>query len=87
MGLIFIKYISDAFEELYARLNAEKAQGADPEDKDEYKAEYVFFVPLQARWSLLLSKAKQVDIGKIVDEAMDAIEKENTSLKGVLPKE
>jgi len=86
LGLIFLKYISDAFEELYARLNAEKAQGADPEDKDEYKAENVFFVPPQARWSLLLSKAKQVDIGKIVDEAMDAIEKENTSLKGVLPK-
>ena len=86
LGLIFLKYISDAFEELYARLNAEKAQGADPEDKDEYKAENVFFVPPQARWSLLLSKAKQVDIGKVVDEAMDAIEKENTSLKGVLPK-
>ena len=86
LGLIFLKYISDAFEELYARLNAEKVQGADPEDKDEYKAENVFFVPPQARWSLLLSKAKQVDIGKVVDEAMDAIEKENTSLKGVLPK-
>jgi type I restriction enzyme M protein len=86
LGLIFLKYISDAFEELYARLKAEESQGADPEDKDEYKAENVFFVPPQARWSLLLSKAKQVDIGKIVDEAMDAIEKENTSLKGVLPK-
>ena len=86
LGLIFLKYISDAFEELYARLNAEQGQGADPEDKDEYRAENVFFVPPQARWSLLLSKAKQVDIGKVVDEAMDAIEKENTSLKGVLPK-
>jgi len=86
LGLIFLKYISDAFEELYTRLKAEEAQGADPEDKDEYKAENVFFVPHDARWSYLLSKAKQPDIGKSVDNAMDAIEKENVSLKGVLPK-
>lgn len=86
LGLIFLKYISDAFEELYARLNADKVNGADPEDKDEYKAENVFFVPKEARWSHLLSKAKQPEIGKFVDEAMDAIEKENNSLKGVLPK-
>jgi len=86
LGLIFLKYISDAFEELYSKLKAEEALGADPEDKDEYKAENVFFVPQAARWSLLLSKAKQPDNGKYVDDAMDAIEKENTSLKGVLPK-
>ncbi len=86
LGLIFLKYISDAFEELFAKLKAEEAQGADPEDKDEYKAENVFFVPQEARWKMLLSKAKQPDIGKFVDDAMDAIEKENTSLKGVLPK-
>ncbi|MDO4704115.1 class I SAM-dependent DNA methyltransferase [Tannerella sp.] len=86
LGLIFLKYISDAFEELYAKLKAEEAQGADPEDKDEYKAENVFFVPQDARWRMLLSKAKQPDIGKFVDDAMDAIEKENPSLKGVLPK-
>ncbi|MCF8380147.1 MAG: type I restriction-modification system subunit M [Bacteroidales bacterium] len=86
LGLIFLKYISDAFEELYAHLKAEESQGADPEDKDEYKAENVFFVPQVARWKHLLSNAKQPDIGKIVDDAMDAIEKENTSLKGVLPK-
>lgn len=86
LGLIFLKYISDAFEELYARLKAEETQGADPEDKDEYKAENVFFVPQEARWKLLLSKAKQPDIGRYIDDAMDAIEKENTSLKGVLPK-
>lgn len=86
LGLIFLKYISDAFEELYAKLKEEEAQGADPEDKDEYKAENVFFVPQAARWQLLLSKAKQPDIGKYVDDAMDAIEKENPSLKGVLPK-
>jgi type I restriction enzyme M protein len=86
LGLIFLKYISDAFEELYAKLKADEANGADPEDKDEYKAENVFFVPQDARWNYLQSKAKQPEIGKFVDDAMDAIEKENTSLKGVLPK-
>ncbi|MBL7971144.1 MAG: SAM-dependent DNA methyltransferase [Prolixibacteraceae bacterium] len=86
LGLIFLKYISDAFEELYARLKAEEAQGADPEDKDEYKAENVFFVPPVARWSLLVSYAKQPSIGITIDAAMDAIEAENPSLKGVLPK-
>ena len=86
LGLIFLKYISDAFEELYAKLNADIENGADPEDKDEYKAENVFFVPADARWEYLQSKAKQPEIGKFVDEAMDAIEKENSSLKGVLPK-
>ena len=86
LGLIFLKYISDAFEEFYERLKAEESQGADPEDKDEYKAENVFFVPPDARWQYLQSKAKQPEIGKFVDDAMDAIEKENASLKGVLPK-
>jgi len=86
LGLIFLKYISDAFEEKYQQLLAEVAQGADPEDKDEYKAENVFFVPQDARWNYLQSKAKQPEIGKFVDDAMDAIEKENASLKGVLPK-
>ena len=88
LGLIFLKYISDAFEELYDRLKAGDGEydGADPEDKDEYKAENVFFVPETARWSYLLSKAKQPDIGKEVDSAMDAIEKDNPSLRDVLPK-
>lgn len=86
LGLIFLKYISDAFEELYAKLKADQANGADPEDRDEYKAENVFFVPQEARWAFLLSKAKLPDIGKYVDLAMDAIEKENNSLKDVLPK-
>jgi len=86
LGLIFLKYISDAFEELYAKLKAEEENGADPEDKDEYKAENVFFVPQDARWNYLQSKAKQPEVGKFVDDAMDAIEKENASLKGVLPK-
>ena len=88
LGLIFLKYISDAFEELYARLKAGEGEyaGADPEDKDEYKAENVFFVPETARWTFLQAKAKQADIGKTADSAMDAIEKENPSLRGVLPK-
>ena len=86
MGLVFLKYISDSFEELYNKLKSEEDMGADPEDRDEYKAENVFFVPQQARWSNLLSNAKLPNIGKIVDEAMDSIEKENNSLKGVLPK-
>ncbi len=86
LGLIFLKYISDAFEELYEKLKTEIDLGADPEDKDEYKAENVFFVPEKSRWSYLLSQAKQPTIGKLVDEAMEAIEKENASLKGVLPK-
>lgn len=86
LGLIFLKYISDAFEELFAKLQMEVEMGADPEDRDEYLANNVFFVPKDARWSLLQSKAKQPDIGKFVDDAMDAIEKENNSLKGVLPK-
>ncbi len=88
LGLIFLKYISDAFEELYAKLDAGEGQleGADPEDKDEYKAESVFFVPIESRWSHLVAQAKQPDIGTYVDTAMDTIEKENPSLKGVLPK-
>jgi type I restriction enzyme M protein len=88
LGLIFIKYISDAFEELHSKLKSGKGDyaGADPEDKDEYKAENVFFVPETARWSYLLSKAKLPTIGKDVDDAMDAIEKDNPSLKDVLPK-
>jgi type I restriction enzyme M protein len=88
LGLVFLKYISDAFVELYDKLKEGKGElaGADPEDKDEYKAENVFFVPPSARWTFLQSHAKQPTIGKTVDEAMDAIERENDSLKGVLPK-
>ena len=88
LGLIFLKYISDAFEELHSKLIAGEGEyaGADPEDKDEYKAENVFFVPTAARWSHLVSEAKQPTIGKTVDEAMDTIEQENPSLRDVLPK-
>lgn len=85
LGLIFLKYISDAFEEKHVALSKEK--GADPEDKDEYSAENVFWVPKQARWAYLQKNAKQPIIGKIIDDAMIAIEKDNPSLKGVLPKE
>lgn len=88
LGLIFLRYISDAFEGLYDKLKRGEGEyaGADPEDKDEYKAENVFFVPEKARWAYLQSKATQPTIGKTVDEAMDAIEKDNPSLKDVLPK-
>jgi len=88
LGLIFLKYISDSFEEHFAKLQAGQGEyaGADPEDKDEYKAENVFFVPSEARWTYLQAQAKQPKIGTFVDEAMDALEKENSSLKGVLPK-
>jgi len=88
LGLIFLKYISDAFEELYAKLKSGKGEyaGADPEDRDEYRAENVFFVPEIARWSYIQSRAKLPTIGKDIDSAMEAIEKENPSLKDVLPK-
>ena len=88
LGLIFLRYISDAFETLHEKLVAGAGEyaGADPEDQDEYRAENVFFVPPSARWSYLKSQAKQPTIGTTIDAAMDAIEEENVSLKGVLPK-
>lgn len=88
LGLIFLKYISDAFEEMFAKLGQGEGDyaGADPEDKDEYKAENIFFVPPEARWSFLQAKATQPEIGTFVDGAMDAIEAENPSIKGVLSK-
>ncbi len=98
LGLIFLKYISDAFEVLHSKLVNGKGEyeGADPEDPNEYTAEKVFFVPPIARWNpisdnakkreILLDNGKKVDIGGYVDEAMEAIERQNPSLKGVLPK-
>ena len=88
LGLIFLKYISDAFEGLHNKLKSGAGEyaGADPEDRDEYKAENVFFVPPSARWTYLQSRAKLPEIGKDVDDAMDAIERDNPSLKAVLPK-
>ncbi len=86
LGLIFLKYISDRFEELYSKLKADPL--ADAEDKDEYLAENVFYVPPSARWTYLQhQRAKLPSIGKDLDDAMDAIEMDNPSLKGVLPKE
>lgn len=86
LGLIFLKYISDRFEELQNRLKEDEY--ADPEDKDEYLAENVFYVPRSARWSYLQhQRAKLPSIGKDIDDAMDAIELDNPSLKGVLPKD
>ena len=87
LGLIFLKYISDAFEEKYAALTADKKSGADPEDPDEYRADNIFWVPKEARWAHLQGSAKQATIGKLVDDAMVAIEAQNPTLKGVLPKD
>ncbi|MEZ5326477.1 MAG: class I SAM-dependent DNA methyltransferase [Verrucomicrobiales bacterium] len=89
LGLIFLKYISDAFEEMRAKLIAGEGDyaGADPEDADEYKAENVFWVPQEARWEHLQANAKLPEIGKLVDDAMVAIERDNPRLKGVLPKD
>ncbi len=88
LGLIFLKYISDAFDDLFEQLKStETDTGADPEDKDEYTAERVFYVPPSARWKWLQGRAKLPTIGKDIDDAMDAIEKDNPTLKGVLPKD
>ena len=87
LGLIFLKYISDAFEERYIRLEAERADGADPEDPDEYRAENIFWVPPEARWPHLEAKARQPSIGWLIDDAMAAIERDNPVLKDVLPKD
>lgn len=85
LGLIFLKYISDAFEAKHQTLLAEDMQAA--EDRDEYLADNVFWVPKEARWSYLQANAKQHTIGTLIDDAMRAIEKDNESLKGVLPKD
>src|SRR5947207_2383381 len=89
LGLIFLKYISDSFEEQRAKLVAGEGEhaGANPEDPDEYRAENIFWVPPASRWTYLQNSAKQPTIGKIVDDAMIAIERDNPRLKGILPKE
>ncbi len=85
LGLLFLKYISDAFEEEYERLSND--EWADPEDPDEYLANNIFWVPPEARWSHIKANAKKPEIGQIIDNAMVAIERDNKSLKGVLPKD
>lgn len=85
LGLVFLKYISDAFEECHALVANEL--GADPEDRDEYLAKNIFWVPKEARWQSFKHNAKQPTIGKLIDNGMVTIEKENPSLKGVLPKD
>ncbi len=86
LGLIFLKYISDAFEEAHAQLVSEQDLGADPEDPDEYRGQNIFWVPPAARWSTLQAQARQPAIGQAVDDAMTAIERDNPALKDVLPK-
>lgn len=85
LGLVFLKYISDAFQETFDRLDADEL--ADAEDRDEYIAENVFWVPKEARWPALQAQAKLPTIGKLIDDALVAIERDNPSLKGVLPKD
>ena len=84
LGLIFLKYISDTFEELHKELENDK--DSDSEEVDEYTARRVFWVPKNARWDYLEKNAKKPEIGELIDHAMDEIEKDNPSLKGVLPK-
>lgn len=83
LGLIFLKYISESFGELYDKLKADEY--SDPEDRDEYLAANTFFVPKEARWSYIHANAKLPTIGQTIDEAMQAIERENKELKNVLP--
>ncbi len=87
LGLIFLKYISDAFEAKHAELELQRSEGADPEDSDEYRAAGIFWVPPEARWSHLQANAPQPTIGMLVDDAMTAIECDNPTLKSVLPKD
>ena len=84
LGLVFLKYISESFQELYEKL--EKDEFSDPEDRDEYKAENIFFVPEKARWKSIQTKATLPTIGQELDNAMEEIEKENPELRNVLPK-
>jgi type I restriction enzyme M protein len=85
LGLIFLKYISDKFEN--TKMDIRNEEYADSEDKDEYVARNAFWVPQGARWEDIKSKAKTPEIGQVIDNAMYAIEKENSSLRGILPKD
>ena len=85
LGLVFLKYVSDAFEDTHARL--EGIEHADPEDPDEYRADNVFWVPPEARWTALAAQGRQPDIGRVLEDAMAAVERDNPSLAGVLPRD
>ena len=87
LGLIFLKYISDAFEERQGVLERQVSEGADPEDPDEYRARNIFWAPPEARWVHLKAQARQPTIGQLVDDAMRAVERDNPALKEVLPKD
>jgi type I restriction enzyme M protein len=84
LGLIFLKYISDSFEDRYQEL-VDEGEGFE-EDRDEYLAENIFFVPKEARWDFIASKAMTPEIGQVIDKAMVSIEEENDRLNGILPK-
>ena len=86
LPLMFLKYISDAFEELHEELESKADEGYDPEQPDEYAERNVFWVPMEARWSNIQSRARQESIGATIDRAMDVIERDNKPLQGVLPK-
>ena len=87
LGLLFLKYISDAFADARASIEAQVDEGANPEDRNEYIALNVFWVPQEARWERLQANAAQPDIGRRIDDAMYAVEQENPAIRGVLPKE
>ena len=85
LGLIFLKYVSDSFEENHRELEDDREHLSDPEDRDEYISRNVFWVPPEARWDYLQRNAKHPTVGKMIDDAMEVIERDNSSLKGVLP--
>ena len=87
LPLIFLKYISDAFEDLHKELETRAVEGVDPEEPDYYTAQNVFWVPKEARWSIIQSQARQNTNGTTIDQAMTAIERDNPALRGVLPKD
>lgn len=85
LGLIFVKYISDSFTEVYKELESNKEEFSDPEDRDEYVARNVFWVPKDARWEYIRNNAKQPTIGRIIDDAMESIEKTTHPLEAFYP--
>ncbi len=87
LGLILLKYLSDAFDANPEDVEGQRADGADPQDPDEYRAAQIFWVPAKARWNFLKANAPQATIGTLIDDAMEAIEQDNPTLKGVLPKD